>query len=195
MDDKNTIQTTMSGLINDVRDIVESGLKKAYQNVNAITVFTYWQVGKRIIEEEQQGEKRAEYGRRLIETLAQVLSMDYSRGFSARDLRNYRQLYLCFNDLEIWYTRVPNLTWSHYRTLLSVTSDDARYWYMKEASREMWSVRTLARNVGSQDDTQGDTQGGTQGDALDIWIEEQIRRNPKITTEELARISKKDLQL
>ena len=150
MDDKNTIQTTMSSLINDVRDIVENGLRKAYQNVNAITVFTYWQVGKRIVEEEQRGEKRAEYGRRLIETLAQVLSMDYSRGFSARDLRNYRQLYLCFNDLEIWYTRVPNLTWSHYRTLLSVASDDARYWYVKEASREMWSVRTLARNVGSQ---------------------------------------------
>ena len=189
MDDNNTIQTTMSGLINDVRDIVESGLRKAYQNVNAITVFTYWQVGKRIVEEEQQGEKRAEYGRRLIETLAQVLSMNYSRGFSARDLRNYRQLYLCFNDLEIWYTRVPNLTWSHYRTLLSVTSDDARYWYVKEASREMWSVRTLARNVGSQDDTQGDTQGGTQGDALDIWIEEQIRKNPKVTTEELATLS------
>jgi len=79
MDDKNTIQTTMSSLINDVRDIVENGLRKAYQNVNAITVFTYWQVGKRIVEEEQRGEKRAEYGRRLIETLAQVLSMDYSR--------------------------------------------------------------------------------------------------------------------
>ena len=59
MDDKNTIQTMMSGLINDVRGIVESGLRKAYQNVNAITVFTYWQVGKRIVEEEQQGEKRA----------------------------------------------------------------------------------------------------------------------------------------
>ena len=150
MDDKNTIRTTMSALINDVRGIVESGLRKAYQNVNAITVFTYWQVGKRIVEEEQQGEKRAEYGSRLIETLAQVLSMDYSKGFTARDLRNYRQLYLCFSDLEIWYSRVPNLTWSHYRTLLSVTSDDARYWYVKEASREMWSVRTLARNVGSQ---------------------------------------------
>ena len=66
MDDKNTIQTTMSGLINDVRGIVESGLKKAYQNVNAITVFTYWQVGKRIVEEEQRGEKRAEYGAQII---------------------------------------------------------------------------------------------------------------------------------
>ena len=148
--EKDEIQTTMTTLISDVRNIVERGLKKAYQNVNAITVFTYWQVGKRIVEEDQQGEKRAEYGSRLIDTLAHVLSKDYSRGFSARDLRNYRQLYLCFNDLEIWYTRVPNLNWSHYRTLLSVSNDDARYWYVKEASREMWSVRTLARNVGSQ---------------------------------------------
>ena len=51
---------------------------------------------------------------------------------------------------EIWHSRVPNLTWTHFRTLLSVVSDDARYWYVQEASREMWSVRTLARNVGSQ---------------------------------------------
>ena len=107
-------------------------------------------MGRRIVEEEQKGARRAEYGSRLITILAEVLSVEYARGFSARDLRNYRQLYLCFNDLEIWYTRVPNLTWSHYRTLLSVTSDDARYWYVKEAAREMWSVRTLARNVGSQ---------------------------------------------
>ena len=121
MDDKNAIQTTMSSLINDVRGIVESGLKKAYQNVNAITVFTYWQVGKRV-----------------------------AKGYTPRDLRAYGQFYLCFNDLEILYSRVPNLTWTHFRTLLSVASDDARYWYVKEASREMWSVRTLARNVGSQ---------------------------------------------
>lgn len=99
MEENKTIQTTMSTLINDVRNIVESGLRKAYQNANAITVLTYWQVRRRIVEEEQQGERRAEYGSGLIEALAQVLSMDYSRGFSARDLRNYRQLYLCFNDL------------------------------------------------------------------------------------------------
>ena len=68
----------------------------------------YWQVGRRIVEEEQNGDKRAGYGTRLITTLAEALSHDYSRGFTARDLRNYRQFYLCFNDLEIWYTRVPN---------------------------------------------------------------------------------------
>jgi len=54
------------------------------------------------------------------------------------------------SDLEIWHSRVPNLTWTHYRTLLSVTDDDARYWYIREASTQSWSVRTLARNVGSQ---------------------------------------------
>ena len=137
-------------LVADIRTIVEQGLQTAYQHVNTVIVHTYWQVGRRIVEEEQNGERRAEYGSKLITLLAEALSTEYARGFSARDLRNYRQLYLCFNDLEIWYTRVPNLTWSHYRTLLSVTSDDARYWYVQEASREMWSVRTLARNVGSQ---------------------------------------------
>lgn len=140
----------MNALVQDVQAIVEKGLQKAYRDVNVTTVTTYWQVGRRIVEEEQHGASRAEYGSQLIAKLAEELSKEYAKGFSARDLRNYRKLYLCFKDLEIWYTRVPNLNWSHFRTLLSVTSDDARYWYVQEASREMWSVRTLARNVGSQ---------------------------------------------
>lgn len=118
---------TFPTLVNDVRDIVKNGLRKAYRDANTTIVFTYWQVGRRIVEEEQNGEKRAEYGKRLIANLVEELSKDYPKGYSARDLRNYRQLYLCFNDLEIWYTRVPNLNWSHYRTLLSVVSEDARY--------------------------------------------------------------------
>lgn len=148
--DKNIMEQGMEALVQDVQAIVENGLQKAYRDVNVTTVTTYWQVGRRIVEEEQHGAIRAEYGSRLIAKLAEELSKGYAKGFSARDLRNYRQLYLCFKDLDIWYTRVPNLNWSHFRTLLSVTSDDARYWYVQEASREMWSVRTLARNVGSQ---------------------------------------------
>lgn len=140
----------LSALVQDVQNIVESGLRKAYSDANATTVITYWKVGKRIVEEEQHGEARAEYGKGIINQLSQELTTRFPKGYSPRDLRNYRQLYLAFNDLEIWYTRVPNLNWSHYRTLLHVTSDDARYWYVQEASRETWSVRTLARNVGSQ---------------------------------------------
>ena len=137
-------------LVNDVKQIVERGIRDAYDKVNTVAIHTYWQIGRRIVEEEQHGNRRAEYGTRLITLLAEELSLEYARGFYARDLRNYRQLYLCFNDLEIWYTRVPNLRWSHYRAVLSVTSDDARYWYIREASTQSWSVRTLARNAGSQ---------------------------------------------
>ena len=137
-------------LVDDVKLSVERGLRDAYDNVNTVAIRTYWLIGKRIVEEEQHGQRRAEYGSRLIAMLANELSAEFSKGFTARDLRNYRQLYLSFSDLEIWYTRVPNLSWSHYRTLLSVADDDARYWYIREASAESWSVRTLARNVGSQ---------------------------------------------
>jgi predicted nuclease of restriction endonuclease-like (RecB) superfamily len=143
-------QATVSTLLSDVRSIVEQGLQRAYQGVNVVMVKTYWQVGRRIVEEEQQGEKRAEYGKQIISLLSEDLSKSYSKGFTARDLRSYRQFYLSFKDLEIWHSRVPNLSWTHFRTMLRVTDDDARYWYMREAAQEMWSVRTLDRNIASQ---------------------------------------------
>ena len=139
-DIEKTAENGMVTLVQDVQAIVENGLQKAYRDVNITTVTTYWQVGRRIVEEEQHGAARAEYGSRLIAKLAEELSKEFAKGFSARDLRNYRQLYLCFKDLDIWYTRVPNLNWSHFRTLLSVTSDDARYWYVQEASSTLKSL-------------------------------------------------------
>ena len=137
-------------LVDDVKLIVERGIREAYRSVNSVSILTYWNVGKRIVEEEQNGNTRATYGKHLIDILSYELSQTYPKGYSPRNLRDYRQFYLCFRDLEIWHSRVPNLTWTHYRMLLSVTSDDARYWYVKEASSQSWSVRTLARNVGSQ---------------------------------------------
>ena len=150
MEKKYITSRNTGSLLSDVRSIVEQGLQTAYRGVNTVMVSTYWQVGRRIVEEEQQGEKRAEYGKQIITLLADNLSKTYSKGFTARDLRSYRQFYLSFTDLEIWHSRVPNLSWTHFRTMLRVTDDDARYWYMHEASREMWSVRTLDRNIASQ---------------------------------------------
>ncbi len=143
-------QRISSQLVDDVKLIVEHGLREAYNGANSVLVKTYWNVGKRIVEEEQHGDCRAGYGKHLIDMLSNELSLIYPKGYSSRNLRDYRQFYLCFKDLEIWHSRVPNLTWTHYRTLLSVTSADARYWYVQEASAQSWSVRTLARNVGSQ---------------------------------------------
>ena len=139
-----------NSLFNDVRHIVEEGRKQAYIGVNAVAINTYWKVGRRIVEEEQHGEKRAEYGKQLIGQLARELTLEFGSDYSARRLRDYRQFYLYFSDLEIWHSRVPNLTWTHFRHLLRVSDETARLWYMKEASKADWSTRTLDRNIGSQ---------------------------------------------
>ena len=97
--EKKDISRNTSSLLADVRTIVEQGLQTAYMGVNTVMVSTYWQVGRRIVEEEQQGEKRAEYGKQIITLLADNLSKTYTKGFTARDLRSYRQFYLSFRDL------------------------------------------------------------------------------------------------
>ncbi len=137
-------------LVDDVKLIVERGLRDAYRSVNSVSIMTYWNVGKRIVEEEQHGASRAEYGSYLIKGLATIFQPLYGTAYSLRNLQYMRQFYLSFKDLEIVNTRVHNLSWSHYRMLLRVSDENARYWYLREASEEMWSVRTLSRNIGSQ---------------------------------------------
>ena len=136
--------------VQEIRQIIENGRKAAYGAVNAAMIQTYWRIGQRIVEQEQNGADRAEYGTRVIQILSGELTKEYGKGFDERRLRDYRQFYLYFKDLEIWHSRVPNLTWTHYRALLRVTDESARAWYLNEASSEQWSVRTLDRNISSQ---------------------------------------------
>lgn len=136
-----------SVLVCDVRQIIETGRRQAYASVNASMIVTYWNIGKRIVEEEQHGEARAEYGKQLLVMLANELKRDYGDNFSERNLRHYRQFYLCFSDLEIWNACVPNLTWTHFRHLLRVDEKKVRLWYMNEAATQMWSTRELERNI------------------------------------------------
>jgi predicted nuclease of restriction endonuclease-like (RecB) superfamily len=82
--------------------------------------------------------------------LSKVYKSSQCNSYSVRRLQDYRQFYLYFKDIEIWHSRVPNLTWTHYRELLTVSDEIARQWYMLEAAKEMWSVRTLHRNISSQ---------------------------------------------
>ena len=137
-------------LIADVRSIIESGLKQSYANVSRIMTATYWNIGRKIVEEEQNGQERAKYGSNLIRFLPVNLVQDFGEAYSMRNLQYMRQFYIKFPDFEIVNTRVHNLSWSHFRMLLRVSDDDARYWYLKEADTQMWSVRTLSRNIGSQ---------------------------------------------
>ena len=151
MPTKTNLQTTFApNLLKDLRDIIASGRAVAYASVNAAMIDTYWKIGRRIVEEEQHGRRRAEYGTGLLNELSAVLTAEFGKGYEARKLRDYRQFYLYFPQGKIWHSRVPNLTWTHYRTLLRVADETARSWYLNEASRESWSVRTLDRNISSQ---------------------------------------------
>ncbi len=153
METKTTIQTTPTSdnqFVSDIIQIIRNGKDKAYAAVNASMIATYWNIGRRIVLEEQKGELRAEYGTQLLKKLSIELTKEIGKGFTERNLRNFRLFYLQFPDYEIWHACVPNLTWTHFRALLSVENKDARYWYMNEAASENWSSRTLERNVGSQ---------------------------------------------
>ena len=136
--------------VNDVKKIINEGRKSAYSAVSAVMIQTYWKIGRRIIEQEQKGKTRAAYGAHLIDLLSEELTKEYGTGFSARYLRQFRKFYVIFPESEIWKTRFPNLTWTHYLAVLRVADETACRWYIEAASKEMWSVRTLNRNISTQ---------------------------------------------
>lgn len=137
-----------SDFINDIKQIVAQARQKTYTAINSAMVDAYWQMGKRIVEQEQQGKDRANYGSQLLKSLSKELTTEFGKGFSANSLYYFRQFYLAFPE------KLPTLwgilTWSHYKRLLSVSNAEARAWYLKEAAEQMWSYRTLDRNIGSQ---------------------------------------------
>lgn len=149
-----TINTDISQqeekFVSDVKDIIRTGRTNAYNSASVVMLDTYWNVGKRIVEQEQNGKERAEYGKHILAILAQELTKEFGSGFMERNLRNFRKFYLVFPEKEIWNACVPNLNWTHFRSLLRVTDENARIWYLKEADEQGWSSRTLDRNIGTQ---------------------------------------------
>ena len=140
----------MPDFVREIKQIIQEGRSAAYSAVNAAMIGTYWRVGKRIVEEEQGGKERAAYGKALIKTLARELTREFGDGFSERYLAYFRKFYLTLPDISILQTRLQNLKWSHILTVLRVDDETARRWYLENASREMWSVRTLSRNISTQ---------------------------------------------
>ena len=140
----------IKGLLGDVKGIIDAGRLAAYSSVNSAMIETYWLIGKRIVEEEQHGQDRAQYGQELIKTLAQELIREYGNGFSERYLRAFRQFYQVMPNYEIWKSRFPNLTWTHVFRTLRVRDENAIRWYLENASQQTWSVRTLSRNIATQ---------------------------------------------
>ncbi len=144
MSDKITI--AKSDFYKNIKNILQSARENAYKQVNFIMVEAYWNIGKQIVEEEQNGKERAEYGKSLIADLSKRLTSEFGRGFSKRNLWNMRQFYLVFPKVQ---TLSAQLTWSHYQLLLRIENSAAREWYMNEAIAANWSVRALERQIGT----------------------------------------------
>ena len=133
--------------ISEVKEILKNARQKAYSAVNSAMVEAYWKIGRRIVEEEQNGKERAEYGKEILKNLSKELTEEFGKGYSYRTLREIRQFYLMFSDFEKWRTVSAKLTWSHFQKVLRVSDEKARIFYLTEAAENMWSVRTLDRNI------------------------------------------------
>lgn len=131
-------------LFEDIRRIIEQAKSRIHQVVNSTMVQAYWQIGRLIVEREQQGESRAAYGKRQLELLAQQLTIEFGKGFDVSNLRRMRNFYQTF---PIQGTVCPELSWSHYRKLILIENERARQWYLQEAIEQNWSARALERQI------------------------------------------------
>ncbi len=139
--------TSSNNYIQDIKSILASARQKAYAQINVAMIEAYWQIGKRIVQEEQGGEKRAAYGEELLQQLSKALTAEFGKGFSYSNLRNFRQFYLTYPNEQICYTVCSKLTWSHNRLIMRVENPNARIYYLHEAVAQNWSVRILERNI------------------------------------------------
>ena len=137
-------QQDVENLYVGIRKILANARQRAYSAVNFAMVESYWLIGQQIVEHEQHGEARADYGKGLLKELARRLTVDFGKGFDERELRKMRQFYQVF---KIRDTLRPELTWSHYRRLISVENEQARIWYMNEAADSVWSTRQMDRQI------------------------------------------------
>ena len=136
-----------SDYVSDIKTILAQAKKQCYRAVNSVMVQAYWLVGWRIVEQEQNGEKRAGYGEKVIENLSKALNADLGSGMSEAHLWNCRQFYLTFKNHEILYTVCRELSWSHLRLIMRLNTEKERNYYIEESKAGNWSVRELERNI------------------------------------------------
>ena len=143
--EKTNIQTDF---YSKVADLLKEARKSVVQTVNKTMVYTYFEIGRMIVEEEQKGKERAQYGKRIIEELSKRLQAEFGKGFSQRNLEQMRRFYLIYSK-----TQTPsaefNLSWSHYLKLMRIDNEDERKYYEIEAYSNNWSLRELQRQFDS----------------------------------------------
>jgi len=131
-------------IIEDIRSLLISSRKNIQQTINTTMVQTYWHIGRIIVEDEQDGNQRASYGKKQLKFISQKLVSEFGKGFDVTNLRKMRQFYLLFQKQDSVSLK---LSWTHYRILLRVENKQAREWYIEETIENNWSVRALDRQI------------------------------------------------
>ena len=128
---------------------MENARKKVVTTVNQTMVLTYFEIGRMIVEEEQKGENRAEYGKKILKILSKKLTEKYKKGFSLTNLKQIRSFYLVYSEKGQTVSDQFKLSWSHYVKLSRISNPDERKFYEIEAVKNNWSLRELERQFDS----------------------------------------------
>ncbi len=139
-------KTSVVQLLGELRELILAGRKQVLRAVDSVQVLTCWEIGRHIVEFEQHGVARAQYGTKLLVQLATELTRDFGKGFDSSNLRYMRLFYQAF---PIRDALRHELGWTHFRTLLRVEDSHARLWYMNEAVEQNWTTRVLERQIGT----------------------------------------------
>lgn len=141
-----SLSSSFDSFYGKVREILESARNRSYRAVNLEMVQAYWEIGRSIVEEEQDGGSRADYGSRLLITLSERLTADYGKGFDESNLRNMRTFFLRFQMRDALR---HELSWTHYRILMRIEGESSREFYLNECVEGNWSTRQLERQINS----------------------------------------------
>ena len=143
---KSPAKSGLNRLLGELRGLIRQARQQALRSVDWAQVETCWQVGRHLIEFEQEGNARAKYGTGLLARVAAALTADFGPGYDASNLRNMRLFYQAFPNCD---TLRHELSRSHYRLLMRVEDSQARLWYVQEAAGQNWSTRQLERQIGT----------------------------------------------
>lgn len=134
-------------LLSSIKEVIQKAKEKAFRSCNSILLQMYWEIGRLIVENEQQGKSKAAYGKAVLKNLSQQLTLEFGKGFDERNLNNIRAFYLSF---PIWNAVRTELSWTHYRILSRIEDEALRLQYTTTAIEQSWDTRALQRNIKTQ---------------------------------------------
>jgi predicted nuclease of restriction endonuclease-like (RecB) superfamily len=140
----NEMNQSPDSLFSSIKDIIIKSKQFAYHSNNSILLNMYWEIGKAIVNEEQKGKAKAEYGKSVLKKLSQLLTLEFGKGFDERNLNNIRAFFLAF---PIWNAVRTELSWTHYRIISRLKTESLRFQYVKLAVEGNWDTRSLQRNI------------------------------------------------